>query len=292
MIASVGPGLPQDLLQATGAYSGPVAWDLDRATPDADRWLESKFPLWARSILQQWADGDFDHLEIVVFSRADDAVQRLYYYLCELQRTGAVNGPEALLLDIAKIPRPSSLHHTMVAVRRLAERLAADDRTIEASIAATNVRRKGVSDEQGGRACLIAGTPPPDRRLHDAIESVGFRAVGPTLGDSWRELGPAVDEGTADPLAAIARQLHARWDDQRGFGDQAGAIAADAQRIGAAAAVLWYTEEDESRVWNAPAARAALNDLGLPVQLLARRDWAARDGAMDEIQTFLRELGK
>ena len=292
MIASVGPGLPQDLLNATGAYAGLLTWNLERPTPDADRWLESKFPLWARSILQQWADGDWNEIDIVVFSRADDAAQRLYYYLCELQRTGTVGGPEPLLLDIAKIPRPSSLHRTLAAVRSLAGRLGLEDAAVEASVAALNAERSRVSDHAGERPCLLAGTPPLDRRLHDAIASVGFHAIGPTLADSWQELGPPVDQDSGDPLAAVARQLHARADDQRGFEDHAAAVAAKAERIGAAAAILWYTEEDESRVWNAPATRAALSDLDVPVQLLARRDWAARDGALDEIRSFLEGLNR
>ena len=36
----------------------------------------------------QWLQGDLDHLEAVVFARGDDSGQRLYYYLCELQRRG------------------------------------------------------------------------------------------------------------------------------------------------------------------------------------------------------------
>ena len=127
MIATVGPCLPYDLLEATGRHAGPLSWRLDRPTPRADAWLESKFPGWARSILEDWADGCFDELSAVLFSRADDAAQRLYYYVCELQRRGLISGPEALILDVAKIPRPSSEAHTIEAVRRLARELGLDD---------------------------------------------------------------------------------------------------------------------------------------------------------------------
>ena len=37
-----------------------LPWQADRATPCADQWLESSFPGWARSILEDWADGRFD----------------------------------------------------------------------------------------------------------------------------------------------------------------------------------------------------------------------------------------
>ena len=73
MIASVGPNLAHDLLAATGRHAGQLGWEIDRATPYADRLLETKFPHWTRSLLEDWAAGAFDMHEAVVFSRADDS---------------------------------------------------------------------------------------------------------------------------------------------------------------------------------------------------------------------------
>lgn len=114
-------------------------------------------------------------------------------------------------------------------------------------------------------------------------------AVGPTLADAWSDPGPVVEEESGDPLAAIARQLHARPDDQRGFDDQPGSTAERARTIGARAVVLWYTEEDESRIWTLPPLRKALAARRTPTCVLTRRDWAARDGAADEITAFLKD---
>ncbi|WP_188054152.1 hypothetical protein [Sphingosinithalassobacter sp. CS137] len=287
MIASIGPCLPHDLFAATGRYNGPLEWDVSRATPRADRWLESKFAPWTRSILERWAEGAYDHLEAVVFSRVDDSAQRLYYYLCELQRSGAMGGPAPILLDIAKVPRTSSADHSIAALRKLADRFAVSDAALEAGIVATNMERGAELVETSAPACLIAGTPPPDRRLHLAVETAGFAAFGATLADLWRDPGPRVAEATGDPAAAIGRQLHQRPDDQRGFTDSAARIAADARRIDAKAAVLWYTEEDEARVWSVPAARATLADAEIPTLVLTRRGWTAKDGAPEEIGGFL-----
>ncbi|MDT8759195.1 hypothetical protein MZO42_10850 [Sphingomonas psychrotolerans] len=287
MFASIGPGLPQDLFAATGRYRGPIGWDTDRPTPAAGQWLESKFSTWARLVLEEWAAGAFDDLELVVFSRADDTAQRLYYYVCELQRAGTLKGPEPVLLDIAKIPRPSSEDHTIAGVRKLAERLGVGGYALEQAIFATNLQRRAPRDEAGGRVCLLAGSPPPDRRLHIAIEAAGFSALGTTLGALWRDPGPLVEEGTDDPIAAVGRQLHGWPDDQRGFGDKAAAVVEQATANAARAAVLWYTEEDEARVWHVPAIRAALAAAEVPTCILARRDWTARDGAADEIRDFL-----
>ena len=78
-------------------------FDPERPTPAADRWMESKFAPWARAILEGWAAGEYDDLGQVIFSRADDSAQRLYYYLCELQRRGLVGGPEALIAAMARM---------------------------------------------------------------------------------------------------------------------------------------------------------------------------------------------
>lgn len=287
MFAYAGPNLPHDLLEATGRNAGPLKWNVDRAMPAADRWLESKFAPWTRSVLQDWADGALDHLEAVVFSRADDSAQRLYYYLCELRRDGSIKGPEPLVLDIAKSPRASSIARDEVALRKLAERLGVGDAALPSAIAAGNARRAGtVTSTGGGKVCLIAGSPLPDERMHRMVEQSGWSAIGRTLAEEWGDLGPAVDEGS-EPFAALARQLHARRLDTRGFFDRSGALTDMARSSGARAAILWLIEEDDTTVWHLPAMRAALAAQGLPVMVATRRDWSCRDGIDIEIGAFL-----
>jgi hypothetical protein len=289
MIATVGPCLPYGLLEATGRHAGPLPWRLDRPTPKADAWLESKFPGWAKSILEDWAEGVFDDLSAVVFSRADDAAQRLYYYICELQRRGLIGGPRPVIFDVAKIPRASSETHTAEAVRRLAVEFGLENEALEAGIAAANSKR-APAESPAGRSCLLVGTPPPQRLLHVAILGAGFVPIGQTLAELWADPGPAVEAATGDPAAAIGRQVHRRQDDRRGFGDAARAALDTASSCNAAAAVLWYGEEDEVRVWDVPRVRQALEDAGLPVLLMTRRDEAARDGAPEEVREFLEGL--
>lgn len=291
MIATVGPCLPYDLLEATGRYAGPLPWRLDRPTPRADEWLESKFPGWARSILEDWAEGGLDQHSSVVFSRADDPAQRLYYYVCELQRRDLIGGPRALILDVAKIPRASSETHTIEAVRRLAQEFELQDDALEAGIGASNSKRAAGADAApAGPRCLLVGTPPPQRLLHEAIAAAGFVSIGPTLADLWADPGPAVDEASGDPAAAIGRQVHRRHDDRRGFGDAARSTLELARSRGAEAAILWYGEEDEVRVWDVPGVRQALAEAGVPLLLMTRRDETARDGAPEEVRAFLEGL--
>ncbi|MEL0209045.1 MAG: hypothetical protein VW891_00280, partial [Novosphingobium sp.] len=223
----------------------------------------------------------------VVFSRADDSAQRLYYYLCELRRAGAIKGPEPLVLDIAKSPRPSSITRDEVALRKLAERLGVGEAALGPAIAAGNAKRMpDLASAAGVKECLIAGSPLPDERMYRMVEQSGWSAIGRTLAEEWNDLGPAVDEGP-EPFAALARQLHARRVDTRGFFDRAGALTEAAAASSAKAAILWLIEEDDTTVWHLPAMRAALEAQGLPVMVATRRDWSCRDGIDAEISAFL-----
>ena len=292
-IAHVGPNLPQDLLRATGRHAGPLAFDPDRPTPVADSWMESKFAPWARAILEGWAAGDYDGLGQVIFSRADDSAQRLYYYLCELQRRGLVAGPEALILDIAKVPRGSSVERTADSLRRLAARLGVDAAGLAPAIDACNAERSQPAQPgEPGPSCLLAGTPPPDRRLHGVAERAGFSAVGSTLVETWTQLGAIVELADGDAMAALARQVHADPAGPRSFADAGAALREAIAESGAQAVVLWQIEEDEAQAWHLPSQRAALASEGLPALVMTRRDWLARDGAADEIAAFLQGIGK
>lgn len=288
-IASIGAEVPHDLLAATGTYAGPLTWDIDRTFPKATQWLESKFAPWVFSILEDWASGAFDALEKVVFTRADDNAQRLYYYVCELQRQGLIGGPEPLLFDVSQIDRGTSLDREIRAVRALAERLGVSEPALEAGIVATNTRRlaRKPAYVSSGQCCLLAGTPAPDRRLHAVIEQAGWVAIGQTLADLWRDPGPLVEESSGDPYAAVARQVHAGRVGNRSFADRGALIADDARSASARAAVLWYGEEDEALVWHLPVQRRALENLGIPVLVLTRCDWRGQDGVAEQITAFL-----
>lgn len=289
-IGIAGPDLPHEVLLAAGCHAGPIAFDPDRSAHRAVEWMESKFAPWAPAALEFWLEGGYDHLDAVLFSRADDTSQRFYYYACELQRRGQLGGPEPLIFDIARIPRDISRDRTVDQVRALAARLGVADTALEIAIKQTNLRREHPPVAVEGRRCLLAGSAPPDLRLHDVIAQAGWAPVGQVLADQWALSGDPVAESTGDPAAAIGAQLHARRGGPRSFADPGALLAEHAAACQASAVVLWRIEEDEAQCWHLPAERRALLDMGLPHLVLTRRDWLARDGAGDEIAAFLQGL--
>ncbi|UVO54386.1 2-hydroxyacyl-CoA dehydratase family protein [Sphingomonas sp. SUN039] len=290
-IAKVGADVPLDVLLARGDYRGHLPWDVDAPTPVADRWLESSFAPWHKSILESWATGAFDDLDTVVFTRGEDSTQRLYYYIRELQRRGELGGPEAVIFDIARVERASSAARTVHAVRKLAEQLGIDEDALERGIAAANAQRTGAAAPASDRrTCLLAGTPQPDLRLHLRVAAAGWHPVGPTLADVVDDAGPAVATNSDDPATAIAAQLRDHARSARAFRDHAAVLRTDVAAAQAQAVVIWLIEEEEAMLWELPAQVAALDADGIPVLQLTRRRWDATDGAGDDIAAFLASL--
>ncbi|MFB0610715.1 2-hydroxyacyl-CoA dehydratase family protein [Aurantiacibacter poecillastricola] len=290
MIAIAGPNLPIPLLAATGRFAGALKFDPDRETPRADAWLESKFAPWAPPLLEAWAHGEYNDLDEVLFSRADDTSQRLYYYICELQRRGQIGGPEPLILDVCKIPRQASLERTITKLKELAERLGVGAASLQEAIDSSNRQGEQARSQTEAPVCLLAGTAPPDLRLHKVIENCGYAAAGSTLEQGWLEAGDAIDAGEADPFAALGRHLHASTRGPRSFADAREALTHSIAASAAQAVVLWRIEEDEAQCWQLPAERETLEAAGIPSLILTRRDWHARDGAPEEIANFLKKV--
>jgi hypothetical protein len=340
-IGFVGADLPIDLFVATGRPFGHLPWRAEGTTAWADRWLESGFPGWTRSILQDWHDGRFDGLSQVVFSRADDASQRLYYYVRELQQRGQLAGPAALIFDIALLPRESSLDHTTQSLRSLGETLGVGEAALRVALPRVDVLRRQLAQWQaerdgdgaayerlaratlfcdatrwtasgvastGASSCataginastevgnaavprmLLAGSVPPDERLHRAVEGAGACVVGEAHALGLLRLGAPLAPRDESPWRALARHLRATSAAPRNVFDRAPWIVAQARQTQAAAVVLWLTREEEALAWHVPAQRAALHSAGIPCLALTARRWCADDGATGEIAAFCRE---
>lgn len=324
-IGYVGFDIPLDLLLASGRPFCHLPWRKGRATPQADRWLESAFPGWARSIVEDWLGGAFDLFERVVFTRGDDAAQRLYYYLCELQRRGIAGGPKPCIFDIAMIRREASLAHCARAVRNLLAELGVGPDALEEGIALANRQRAlflrlhnerhaqghlyeniaraalfrdlsplldsaALAPAPAARRVLLAGSVPPDDLFHRAAESVAWNVVGEAHQLNLARQGPPLDTSNEDPVTHVARHANTLSGGARQFGDRSAQLIHTARKVHAEAVVLWLTEEDESLAWHVARQRTALVEAQLPHLVLTRRRWDGSDGAATELADFLQEL--
>jgi|GEM_PF-455322 len=347
VVGLVGADVPVELVTAASAYPVQLPISSGAQTPNADRYLEASFSPAARWVAEQWLTGAYDCLDAVIFPRSNDSAQRLYYYLCELQRWGLTAGPRALLYDLAKIPRESSRRHTLAATMRLAEELGARRPEIAEAIAARNRRRVLLSDlgrlretdapppgsevqrllrasdlgdaeafddalvewlqvprgRHSGPRIILAGSAPPDERLHEAVERAGGCIIDELGEHSTRRLGdPIVLEqdssdlyddprGIAcDPLEALSNHYHALPYGPRAFFDRPSALCERTVRGRADGVVLWLIEEDEASVWEVPAIRQTLDASRVPHLVLARRRWDAADGALEAVSEFVSGL--
>lgn len=325
-IGFVGPDVPIDVLLASERSFGHLPWRAAGATPRADQWLESSFPYWARSILEQWHEGAFDLLEAVVFSRADDASQRLYYYVRELRQRAALGGPAPLIFDVALLPRESSVAHTAAAVGTLARALDVGASALRAGIERANALRRSFARLQNRRTqhgpfyerlaraalwsdasawldalavpgkgapaarVLLAGSVPPDARIHGAVEAGGAAIVAEAHVHGLGRLGGEIVATGESPEHAVARHVMRTSIGPRAVLDRAAWLVAQAEAADAAAVVLWLTREDEALAWQVPAQRRALAAAGIPALVLPAARWQADDGTLENIATFCRGL--
>jgi hypothetical protein len=326
-VGYVGADMPVEALLASGRSFAHLPWAVAGDTPWADQGLESSLPHWSRSILEQWHSGEFDGLREVVFSRGDDASQRLFYYIRELQRRGQLRGPEPRIFDLALVPRESSLEHSARAVALLVRELGGDPSSLAEGIDRSNAVRDRLDALQRARSAhgpwferltraalwnapgewlnrisppvagaadrprlLLAGSVPPDGRLHEAVEAGGASVVAETHGHRLDRFGDAIAPGSEDPARAIARHIMRRSVGPRAHLDHAQWIVQQARGCRATAVVLWLTREDEGLAWQLPAQRAALQAAGIACLALPAAHWQADAGVREQVRVFCGDL--
>jgi benzoyl-CoA reductase/2-hydroxyglutaryl-CoA dehydratase subunit BcrC/BadD/HgdB len=162
--------IPVELIHAAGCFPLQLAPVPGEPTPLADRYMESLFDPMARSVFEHLLRGDFAFVDLLVLPRSLDSFQRLYYYLCELRRTGAEGVPETWLYDLLHTPWYTSAEYNYERTVELKQRLDAlggtvvtDDQLrrsialynrIRAKLGSASSRRRRVPCELGGAAAL------------------------------------------------------------------------------------------------------------------------------------------
>lgn len=138
------------------------------------------------------------------------------------------------------------------------------------------------------RRILLAGSVPPDGRLHAAIDAGGGLVVGETHTLGIDRHGPPID-GSGDALETIGRAYHRHVPSVRDFAHRLehglGEAGPAPQGI-----VLWLCEEEDALVWQVPALKKRAAAAGMPLLALTRQDWLASAATLDGISAFVREI--
>lgn len=159
--------VPLELIHAAGCYPLQLPAAPAEPTPRADRYVEQAFDPIGRSVFERTLRGDFAFVDLIVLPRTFDSFQRLYYYLCELRRSGLERVPECYLYDLLHTPWYTSAEYNHASTELLRDRLeglagrtlAAGD--LGASIALYNRIRGQLSkvfDRRCAVPCALAGT--------------------------------------------------------------------------------------------------------------------------------------
>jgi hypothetical protein len=330
VVGYVGDDVPVALILAAGAHPVRVRALVNAPTAGADSFVESSFAPEVRGIANQWLLGTLDHLDAVVFARSDDSGQRLYYYLCELQRRGLCRGPRPLLYDAATLARDASFEHTLASTRLLAEQLGASLPALPAAMERVR-EREDLMRAVRARRLLPAPLPGSAAWACEFAAPCDWRDAFDTATRRWLEAAPllhlpkrvvlagdappddrlhtaieaagasVVLELTAsnfpgqrthrDALAAIAEEFQARELPALSMRRDARWLANAALDHRADSVLLWLSEQDEALPWEIPRQVQSLHAAKIPVLVLERQPADIPASALSRVMQFVRTSG-
>jgi benzoyl-CoA reductase/2-hydroxyglutaryl-CoA dehydratase subunit BcrC/BadD/HgdB len=205
---------------------------------------------------------------------------------------------EALPAAIQRRNRRREVFHRAAQMRRGAglrgrvmDRIfrAADRCDADAFDAAFSQWLTAAATTESGIRIVLIGSPPPDERLHGAVEEGGGNVVAE--GDSHASnavSSPLIPtDGSFD---TIADHYHGLQNSTRAFINRAKLVTDLVHSVAAHGVIIWLIEEEDALIWDLPAEIAALQAIGVPTLRQVRRRWDASDGALEEIRLFTRGL--
>jgi benzoyl-CoA reductase/2-hydroxyglutaryl-CoA dehydratase subunit BcrC/BadD/HgdB len=330
VVGYVGADIPTELILAANAVPLRLRGKPNAVTPHADEYLESAFLPETRAIAELWLSSNLDFVDAVIFPRSSDSSQRLYYYLCELQRRKRCGGPTPLLYDLATIARQTSVDHTARSTQQLAEALGAIPTQLSTALhragqRATLLARlqslrmsnpsllgstafciaraaefdwseafdhafaawlNNPSLTQSASRVLLAGSVPPDERLHRAVEAANGTIVSELVETQYP---PSQTVSGDNAFGSLAQRHHDAVSPAQQMLRSPTWVAEQAQAVRAQGVIIWLIEEDEALPWELAAQTRALHDAKIPVLALTRQQWRA-DEALELITRFVSTL--
>ena len=138
---------------------------------------------------------------------------------------------------------------------------------------------------QFGRRIVLAGSTPPDDRIHRAVEAGDGNVVDEFFDGSMSQSVArwGHDAASIDTIADAYRD--ARSTDSAWL-HQPDVLVERARERVAHAVILWLVEEDEGIVWEVPQQIERLRRAGIAVLMLTRQPWDADASVLARITKF------
>ena len=177
VVGTIGAGVPEEVLLAAGAEVVPIVGRPGDGTELADLYVEPMVGERARSQLQRVLDGTYEHVDLIVFSREEDAPLRLFYVLREVRRLE----PERRIPGAppARHPAPANRRDRRWNEERVRELAPSSAPTTPRSPRRSPRRRAPNESEacRGRRRVYVTGARTPRPQLGAAVEAAGAAIV-------------------------------------------------------------------------------------------------------------------
>jgi hypothetical protein len=134
---------------------------------------------------------------------------------------------------------------------------------------------------------LLAGSLPPDARLHLAVDGVNGSIVSELVDATYL---PSNKISGKEILDVLGQRHYAALSPAQQMLQSSNWIASQAQKARAQGVIIWLIEEDEALPWELASQTRALHDAKIPVLTLARQRWRADADTLSEITGFVRSL--
>jgi hypothetical protein len=327
VVGYVGNDVPVELILASGAVPVRLRGSPKVSKSRAEDFVESSFSPELGVIAEQWLGGALDHLHSVIFARSDDSGQRLYYYLCELQRRGLCAGPRPLLFDVAGLARGASAEHTLESTRILASQLGVSTGSVTSARERVRQRENLLHSVRAQRllpsplagstawaveyaaACdwrphfdeaahrwlaTIAPLPSPRRVLlagdppPDDQLHIAVEAVGATIVAELTESQSAGEPRPGDPFGLIAEESRQRESPALSMRRDARWLADHAVAHRVDSVIVWLSEQNEALPWEIARQMESLRASGTRALLLARQPWRIPPTVLTQVTDFCR----
>ena len=150
---------------------------------------------------------------------------------------------------------------------------------------ATRQWLEGAPRLAGPRRIVLAGDPPPDVALHQAIEDAGASVVL-----ELTESGADVPSTHLPDIDAIADAFHARRNPVLAMRENPQWILDRARLVHADAVLFWLIEQNEALPWEIARQQRSLEAASVPTLLLARQPSPVTDHSIRLVREFVSKL--